>query len=159
MTHNRIELAIAVGARTPPQSAGRIPWSARLAARVFARHYDMQVEDGVPPMPGSALAVHTARLTGSQEREDLARALRAVLRRGKEPRGGALTARLPLQFTRIVAAEDIIDEVTLRLHAPLPVRARGMARLRILLSDGAGPLYNSSCGSVAAELRGVLAAL
>src|SRR4051794_36467561 len=106
MTHNRIELAIAVGARTPPQSAGRIPWSARLAARMFAHRYDMQVEAGVPAMPGSALAVHTVRLTGARERQELARALRAVLRRGKEPRGGALTARLPLQYTRIVAAED-----------------------------------------------------
>lgn len=136
-----------------------MPWAARLAARVFARRYDMQIENGVPAIPGSALAAHTARLTGTREREELARALRAVLRRGKEPRGGALTARLPLQYTRIVAAEDIIDELTLRLHAPMPVRARGMARLRILLGDGAGPLYNSGRGSVAAELRGVLAAL
>ncbi|CAN5219817.1 hypothetical protein BH09ACT8_BH09ACT8_23990 [soil metagenome] len=82
-----------------------------------------------------------------------------MLRRGKEPRGGALSSRLPLQYARIVAAEDVVDEVTLRLHAPLPVRARGMARLRLLLSDGAGPLYHSGRGSVAAGLRGVLAAL
>jgi len=39
------------------------------------------------------------------------------------------------------------------------VRARGMARLRMLLSDGTGPLYRAGRGSLAAELRGVLAAL
>jgi hypothetical protein len=47
----------------------------------------------------------------------------------------------------------------LLLHSPRPVRARGVARLRLLLSDGTGPLYRSGRGSLAAELRGVLAAL
>jgi len=40
-----------------------------------------------------------------------------------------------------------------------PVRARGMARLRILLSDGRGPLYRTGRGTLGAALRGVLAAL
>jgi len=34
-----------------------------------------------------------------------------------------------------------------------------MVRLRMLLSDSRGPLYRSGGGSLAAELRGVLAAL
>jgi hypothetical protein len=34
-----------------------------------------------------------------------------------------------------------------------------MARLRLLLSDGAGPIYRPGSGSLIAELRGVLAAL
>jgi hypothetical protein len=59
----------------------------------------------------------------------------------------------------VVAAEDLIDDVTLLLHSPRPVRARGMARLRLLLSDGAGPLYGPGCGNLIAALRGVLAAL
>jgi hypothetical protein len=42
---------------------------------------------------------------------------------------------------------------------PPAVRARGMARLRILLTDGRGPMYRNDRGSLAAELRGVLAAL
>ncbi|MCV7226277.1 hypothetical protein H7J73_09580 [Mycolicibacterium komossense] len=154
-----MELAIAVATRLPPGSTRRIPWSARLAAHMFARRYDRQVENRVPAMPGSALAVHTARLTGMREREELARALRAVLDSGREPRGGALPSRGALQCARLAAAEDIAGQVTLRLHAPQPVRARGIARLRLLLGDSAGPLYYSERGSVAAELRGVLAAL
>jgi hypothetical protein len=59
----------------------------------------------------------------------------------------------------VLAAEHVIDDVTLLLHSPHPVRARGMARLRLLLSDGAGPLYNPGSGSLVAALRGVLAAL
>ena len=34
-----------------------------------------------------------------------------------------------------------------------------MARLRMLLSDGRGPLYRAGAGSLTAALRGVLAAL
>jgi hypothetical protein len=34
-----------------------------------------------------------------------------------------------------------------------------MARLRILLSDGSGPLYRTGQGTLTAALRGVLAAL
>jgi hypothetical protein len=30
----------------------------------------------------------------------------------------------------------------MRLRSPGPVRARGVARLRILLSDGSGPCYS-----------------
>ncbi len=54
---------------------------------------------------------------------------------------------------------EVIDDITLLLHSPRPVRARGMARLRMLLSDGRGPMYRNGRGSLAAELRGVLAAL
>ena len=40
-----------------------------------------------------------------------------------------------------------------------PVRARGIARLRMLLSDSDGPLYRPGRGSLAAALRGGQAAL
>ena len=60
---------------------------------------------------------------------------------------------------RAAACHDVIDDITLLLHSPREVRARGMVRLRMLLSDSRGPLYRSGRGSLAAELRGVLAAL
>ncbi len=164
MTQHRIELATALGTQSPPYGSkrgavARTPWSARLAARIFADRYDRAIENRVPVTPGSALAAHAARIVASREREELGRALRSALRRANEPRGGGLSYRIPLHAARIAAAENTIDEVTLRLHAPLPVRARGMARLRLLLSDGAGPLFDAGHGSLAAELRGVLAAL
>jgi hypothetical protein len=59
----------------------------------------------------------------------------------------------------IVSAEALIDEVRLRLHVPHPVSARGMARLRQLLSDGTGPLYRHGSGDLAGRLGAVLAAL
>jgi hypothetical protein len=56
-------------------------------------------------------------------------------------------------------ASGVIDEVCDRLVDPFPVRVRGMARLRILMSDGLGPLYRSGRGTLTAALHGVLAAL
>ena len=69
------------------------------------------------------------------------------------------SARVPMHRANIASAEALIDEVRLRLHVPHPVSARGMARLRQLLSDGTGPLYRYGSGDLAGRLGAVLAAL
>ena len=66
---------------------------------------------------------------------------------------------MPLHVPNITAAEDVIDAVTLRLHSPRPVNARGMARLRQILSDGTGPLYRYGRGDLRGRLGAALAAL
>lgn len=142
-----------------PASAGasrNVPLAARLRARLFAGRLDHEIEDGILPLPGSSLAVHMARLTSVEEREALARTLRQAVTELHRER---FSARVPVHAERLAGCRDVIDDITLRLHAPRPVRARGMARLRMLLSDGSGPLYRAGRGSLAAELRGVLAAL
>lgn len=140
---------------TSPQAA---TVTARLRARLFAGRLDRDVEDGVAPHPGGPLAIHMARLTSIPEREALARSLRQAVADLHRERP-AFSSHVPVHPQRLATCRDVVDDITLRLHAPQPVRARGMARLRILLSDGTGPLYRSGRGSLAAELRGVLAAL
>ena len=130
----------------------------RLRARLHAGRLDRDVDNGVAPVPGSPLAVHMARLTSMSEREALARSLRQALADLHRERP-AFSPRVPVHVERLASCEDVIDDITLRLHGPRPVRARGMARLRMLLSDGTGPLYRTGRGSLAAGLRGVLAAL
>jgi hypothetical protein len=61
--------------------------------------------------------------------------------------------------TNVAAAEDLIDTITLRLHSPRPVSARGMARLRVVMSDGCGPLYERGLGDLSGRLGAALAAL
>jgi hypothetical protein len=130
----------------------------KLRARLFIGRLDRQVAAGDPAPIGSALTVHTARLISTREREQLARALRACVRDARAGRA-TLSSRVPVHRAGVLAAEDLIDEATRLLHSPRPVRVRGMARLRLLLSDGAGPIYRPGSGSLIAELRGVLAAL
>ena len=105
-------------------TAPRPSLAARVTARLRARHLDRQLAVGVPAAAGSALAVHQARLTSVAEREAVARTLRRVVTE-VHAGGGPLSSRVGLHATNIEAAEDLIDAITLRLHSPRPVSARG----------------------------------
>jgi hypothetical protein len=88
-----------------------------------------------------------------RERESVARAFRRCIDDAHS--GSAFRSVRPeIDAVHVVAAEDIIDDITLRLHSQRPVTARGMADLRLLLGDGGGPLYRYGRG----DLRGRLAA-
>ena len=134
-------------------------WWARLRARIFAARYDHALEAGENPLPGTALALHCLRLASAQERDQLARALRLVLADATADASGWGRPRVPVRREAVNHAAAIIDDLIGRLEEPRGIRVRGMARLRMLLSDGRGPLYRSGSGSLNAALRGVLAAL
>jgi hypothetical protein len=137
---------------------GPASWWARMSARVFAGRYDGDVEAGVIPVGGTPLAVHWTRLTSARERQDLAFALCAALRDAESPRGHR-SRRAPVNGPAVRQTTSVIDEVLERLAGSTPVRARGMARLRLLLADGRGPVYREGRGTLTAAMRGVLAAL
>src|SRR5260370_18295010 len=120
-------------------TAPRPSLAARVTARLRAYQLDRQLAVGVPAPAGSALAVHQARLTSVAEREAIARALRLAVR---DARTGATlrSSRIPVDPSNIAAAEDLIDAITLPLHAPPPGIALGMGLLRVVISHGSGPL-------------------
>ncbi len=132
--------------------------SARLSARLFAARYDGEVEAGIVPVGGTPLAVHWTRLTSERERRDLGIALCAAVRDAHSSQGHR-SPRAPVHAAAVRQATGVIDEVLGRLTGATPVRARGMARLRLLLADGRGPLYRKGQGTLTAAMRGVLAAL
>jgi hypothetical protein len=101
---------------------------------------------------------HYHRLTSRRERTDLARSLALAVRDAVEG-PDALRPRTPVLRSAVLEQQDLIEDIRRRLASPEPVRARGTARLRLLLADGRGPLYRSGAGSLNAALRGVLAAL
>ncbi len=139
-------------------AAPRPSLAARLTARLKAHQFDRQLAVGVPAPAGSALAVHQARLTSDAEREAVARTLRQALH-DAHAGGAPLSSRIPVHTTNVVTAEDLIDAITLRLHSPRPVSARGMARLRVVLSDGCGPMYEFGRGDLSGRLGAALAEL
>jgi hypothetical protein len=132
--------------------------AARLSARFRAARLDRLIAVGVPARAASAQAAHEARLTSRAERDAIARSLRTTVADARG-RGVLSSSRLPLHVPNITAAADVIGAVTLRLDSPLPVSARGMARLRLILSDGAGPLYRYGRGDLRGRLGAALAAL
>ncbi|MCU1694565.1 MAG: hypothetical protein JWR34_628 [Mycobacterium sp.] len=143
--------------RVRAKRRGDFPRLGRLWAWLYAGRYDHQIEDGVKALPGSPLALHGARLTAARERNDLACTLRVAVHQAEV--GGRFTAHVPVQADAVRLCAEVISAVCNRLEDPFPVSARGMARLRILLSDGRGPLYRTGRGTLGAALRGVLAAL
>ncbi|MHC9295933.1 hypothetical protein ACRCUN_26020 [Mycobacterium sp. LTG2003] len=130
----------------------------RLVARLRAGQLDARLAVGAPTPPGSPIAVRAARLTSIAEREAIARTLRRAVHDAADHRL-VFSSRIPLHRKNIEAAEPVIDAITLRLHSPLPVSPRGMARLVRLLRDGAGPLYAYGRGDLAGRLGAALAAL
>ncbi|MDX1891897.1 hypothetical protein [Mycolicibacterium sp. 050158] len=145
---------------TDQQNGARVtvPFIRRLQARVLASRYDEQLERGVPVAAGSPLAAHRARLLSRRERQDMAASVTLLLSdAGRLPHVRGTASRMPIRIDAVEESADVVRDVLARLLGPLPVRARGMARLRLLLGDGRGPLYRS--GSFAAAMRGVLAAM
>jgi hypothetical protein len=134
------------------------PWWARIAARMRSGTFDRRLAVGAPVPPRSPLAAHVARLTSRAEREALAGTLIRMRREVDDDRA-VLSGRLALHRPNIAAAEHLVDAVNLRLHSPLPVGVIGMARLRALLADGAGPLYRYGRGDLAGRLGAALAEL
>lgn len=133
----------------------------RLIARLRSAQLDAMLAVGAPAPGGSALAVRATRLTSTAEREAIARVLRQAVSEATRQDDDKLlfAARIPLHYSNIAAAIDVIDKVTLRLHAPAPVNARGMARLNRVLTDGRGPLYGLGHGDLQGRLGAALAAL
>jgi len=132
--------------------------AARVTARLRAYQFDRQLAVGVPAPAGSALAVHQSRLTSVAEREAIARTLRQAVH-DAQPSTVAMSSRLAVHPKNVAAAQDLIDTITLRLHSPRPVNARGMARLRVVLSDGRGPMYRFGRGDLSGRLGAALAEL
>jgi hypothetical protein len=146
------------GVDCPAPTVQRASWRAQLAARLFASYLDRQLAVGFVGSVDSAIAVRAARLESDDERHSVARALRRAVvesRRGRPL--GAPT--VPVNRDNVAAAEDTIDRITLRLHSPRHVSARGMARLERVLSDGCGPLYARGGGNLDDRLRAAFAAL
>ena len=159
MSNNRIspDLFSVASDVLQPTGAQRPGVVARVIARLRAEKFDRQLAVGVPAAAGSALAAHRARLTSTAEREAIARSLRRAVHESHT--GAVFSSRIPVHPRNIAAAEDLIDTITLRLHSPAPVNARGMARLRRVLSDGGGPLYWYGEGDLCGRLGAALAAL
>jgi hypothetical protein len=102
---------------------------------------DRELADGLPVDSSPQHELRAAQLTDRRSRAMLARSLRRlVIAAQSRPHGlspviaPARSAVLPCE-TEMVALAERIDSDT-------PVAAAALARTRLLLADGCGPLYN-----------------
>jgi hypothetical protein len=131
----------------------------RIAARIEAARLDGELARGADPEERPALALRARRLLAPRTRATLGRHVEQMLDDALAGEGAVLTRIRPRRGA-VIEAADGLDAVAQRLLEPRPVAARGVARVRLLLTDGCGPLYVPAAGetlrtAVAAALDGL----
>jgi hypothetical protein len=123
------------------------PWL-RLKARLAAGRLDEELASGASPESSPLLAIHAERIVDPIACTALAGSVRRVVEsadvveRGRTRRLAA-SAQVPVSATAVAAAAEHLRALADRLDEPGPLKARGVAEVRALLRDGAGPLYLS----------------
>jgi hypothetical protein len=110
----------------------------RLRVRLGAVQLDRLLAAGEPPEVSPAMELRARDLIGPRTRRRMGRALQQVARQGDRKPS---VVRAPTSRGAVAEAREELGLLAARLLAPAPVEARGVAQVRLLLSDGAGPLY------------------
>jgi hypothetical protein len=125
-------------------SARRVRVHERLLARWRAFALDRALADGVSPDSSAVLSLRAERLISRATRADLARSIRHLIADAQAEADGPSPLGDPHVRACSRAVRRVADQLELlarRLLDPDPVDAAGVARLDLLLRDGAGPLY------------------
>jgi hypothetical protein len=131
---------MSTGTASEPRIAPHECLRTRLNARLRSRQLDQSLARGTPPETAAPLALRARRLTTLAHRRAVADGLRRAVR--ESCRGvSASLARVAPHRSQVITASDELIRLADALAAPGPVAARGVAQARILLTDGAGPLY------------------
>ena len=112
----------------------------RIAARWRAHSLDAQLERGVAPEAGAALALRAHDLGEPRMRLALARGVQRALDDARSPQRPS-RSRVPVSKAEVMAAADQLDELAKRLRSPGLLASRGLASVHLLLTDGCSPLY------------------
>ena len=141
--------------------AHRVTLRDRLSARMHADRWDHALVRGSSPEGCAPLALHAQALASATCRRELAASLTRILDDadgGHVPDWNALGPRH--HSAHVLAARGGIEELVGLLLAPAPVSAHGVARVRLLLTDGGGPLYRrTDAVTLAKALAGAARAL
>jgi hypothetical protein len=119
----------------------RAPAAYRLRARLCARRLDRALAAGIAPDSRADLEVRAHGLIGPQERTALALSIRRTLADAQRPRRSR-NFSIPICRRKVWRSRQALADLVDRLLDYEPVDARGLAQIRLLLTDGAGPLYS-----------------
>jgi hypothetical protein len=113
---------------------------ARMRARVCARQLDRALARGISPDSRAGLSVRAHELIGVRARCTLSRSIRRLLDDALHPLR-PLSFSVPVCRSKVLRSRRTLEELADRLVGDEPLNARGLAQLRVLLSDGVGPVY------------------
>lgn len=114
----------------------------RLVSHVRAAKLDRELAGGARADGSAVRALRAQALVRPSMRRALARSVEELVEEaaiGGHPL--RTEARVPIRRETVMEAADELQVLVGRLLAPGPVRARGVAEVKLLLTDGAGPIY------------------
>jgi hypothetical protein len=139
-----------------PQSH-RARWL-HLRAQLRTGELDSRLAGGAAPETSDVLFSHARRIVRPRSCAVLASSLRKVAVASQRP--PRLSNRVPVACEVVDSARGELVALADRLERPGPIRARGVAQVRLLLGDGSGPLYRRESGRrLLADLRNAAAHL
>jgi hypothetical protein len=128
---------------------------ASLRLRVLLHRYgfDLKLAEGREPETAPELLLRSRQLTCRDERRRLSRCLETIVKEAEgAPKRGPLSPAIPIQREAVSIWCDSMVAIARRLDRQAPVAAAGMARLRLFLTDGAGPLFNPTSDYLIADV-------
>jgi hypothetical protein len=111
-----------------------------LRVRLRRQALDRELADGGRPGGSSLLALRAWQLERPSQARLVADRLDAILHDLDHPHPG-VSARIPLQRAQVIAARPFVANLAERLREVEHPRAAGVARARLLVTDGGSPLY------------------
>jgi hypothetical protein len=124
----------------------------RLRVRVTRARLDRQLAAGHPCESTAALALRSSQLLDARARQVVAGDLRGVVEFVDRAASGRLISAVVIERAAVRAGREAILGLAERLEGTGPVTPRGMALVRMLLTDGvSSPLFNPGCGLSVAQ--------
>jgi hypothetical protein len=106
---------------------------------LHAQQLDHALASGVSPDSSAALSLRAYRLIGETARAALARSVRRLVEDARRPLG---PLDPPICRRKVRRSTQTLHELADRLVSGDPVDACGVAQIRLLMQDAAGPIYD-----------------
>jgi hypothetical protein len=142
-SHMRNANVLSLPGRIDGQVAESKDRFAPLVARVRHWSLDTELATGVAPWHSHAHAARALQLTGERGRSTLASSLERTVHDAVEPRRAMFSSVVRPPRARVLEARDLLVAIASWLRSSEPVDPRGVAALRVLLTDGSSSLYTS----------------
>ena len=117
----------------------------RIGARLRAERLDAELAGGASPEASVALSLRARELTSMCSRRAFARSLRRIVARAVTP-PAVVPLVVPARRPPVLDASSQLERLAQALLGRGPVSVRGVALTKVLLSQGAGPLYGRRGG-------------
>ena len=103
---------------------------------------DRELADGADGEISRELSLRGRQLADPRSARVLARSLRQVVAKAESRRAAQFGAGVPVARDAVTAWREALLGLAERLEEPALASPRGIARVQVLLTDGASPLYN-----------------